>query len=139
MWRDMIGIERKAHSAHVAGQGLLGAGAHGKLSHPDGRIVRTWKTRAPKDYLNPAKSFQAGAKELTNEELPFEFLMNALRLTAGVESKLYAERTGLDLASLDEGRREAEQSGLMQVEPSRLAATDRGQLFLNDLLQKFLS
>lgn len=117
----------------------IGAGAHGKLSHPDGRIVRTWKTRAPKDYLNPAKSFQAGAKELTNEELPFEFLMNALRLTEGVESKLYAERTGLGLASLDEGRREAEQSGLMQVEPSRLAATDRGQLFLNDLLQKFLS
>ncbi|MCS4247487.1 radical SAM family heme chaperone HemW [Pseudomonas sp. BIGb0164] len=117
----------------------IGAGAHGKLSHPDGRIVRTWKTRAPKDYLNPAKSFQAGAKELTNEELPFEFLMNALRLTDGVDAKLYTERTGLDLASLDEGRREAEQSGLMQVEPSRLAATDRGQLFLNDLLQKFLS
>ena len=117
----------------------IGAGAHGKLSHPDGRIIRTWKTRAPKDYLNPAKSFQAGAKELTNDELPFEFLMNALRLTEGVDAKLYAERTGLDLASLDEGRRDAEQSGLMQVEPSRLAATDRGQLFLNDLLQKFLS
>ena len=117
----------------------IGAGAHGKLSHPDGRIVRTWKTRAPKDYLNPAKNYQAGAKELTNEELPFEFLMNALRLTDGVEARLYAERTGLELASLDEARREAEQSGLMQVEPSRLAATDRGQLFLNDLLQKFLS
>ncbi|MFO2462045.1 radical SAM family heme chaperone HemW [Pseudomonas sp. 15FMM2] len=117
----------------------IGAGAHGKLSHPDGRIVRTWKTRAPKDYLNPAKDFQAGAKELSNEELPFEFLMNALRLTDGVEARLYAERTGLELASLDDARREAEQSGLMQVEPSRLAATDRGQLFLNDLLQKFLS
>ncbi|MCT7036711.1 YggW family oxidoreductase, partial [Salmonella enterica subsp. enterica serovar Infantis] len=59
----------------------IGAGAHGKLSHPDGRIVRTWKTRAPKDYLNPAKSFLAGTNALTNEELPFEFLMNALRLT----------------------------------------------------------
>lgn len=117
----------------------IGAGAHGKLSHPDGRIVRTWKTRLPKDYLNPAKNFQAGSKELTDEELPFEFLMNALRLTDGVEARLYAERTGLTLESLDEGRREAEQSGLMQVEPSRLAATARGQLFLNDLLQTFLS
>ena len=117
----------------------IGAGAHGKLSHPDGRIVRTWKTRLPKDYLNPAKNFQAGEKILSNDELPFDFLMNALRLTAGVESRLYPERTGLSLDTLAEGRREAEQSGLMQVEPSRLAATERGQLFLNDLLQQFLS
>ncbi|MBK5526991.1 radical SAM family heme chaperone HemW [Pseudomonas sp. TH06] len=117
----------------------IGAGAHGKLSHPDGRIVRTWKTRLPKDYLNPAKSFQAGEKSLTNDEMPFEFLMNALRLTAGVESRLYPERTGLSLESLAEGRAAAEQSGLLQVEPSRLAATERGQLFLNDLLQQFLN
>ncbi|MDR6948844.1 oxygen-independent coproporphyrinogen-3 oxidase [Pseudomonas sp. 2957] len=117
----------------------IGAGAHGKLSHPDGRIVRTWKTRLPKDYLNPAKSFQAGEKSLSNDEMPFEFLMNALRLTAGVESRLYPERTGLSLETLAEGRREAEQSGLLQVEPSRLAATERGQLFLNDLLQQFLN
>lgn len=117
----------------------IGAGAHGKLSHPDGRIVRTWKTRLPKDYLNPAKSFQAGEKSLSNDEMPFEFLMNALRLTAGVESRLYPERTGLSLETLAEGRREAEQSGLLQVKPSRLAATERGQLFLNDLLQQFLN
>lgn len=116
----------------------IGAGAHGKLSHPDGRILRTWKTRLPKDYLNPAKQFKAGEKALGNEELPFEFLMNALRLTDGVDAALFAQRTGLDLDSLAEGRRQAEQSGLLQVEPSRLAATARGQLFLNDLLQYFL-
>lgn len=116
----------------------IGAGAHGKLSHPDGRIQRTWKTRLPKDYLNPAKPFKAGEKTLGNDELPFEFLMNALRLTDGVDAALFAERTGLDLASLAESRRQAEQSGLLQVEPSRLAATARGQLFLNDLLQYFL-
>ncbi|WP_260497894.1 radical SAM family heme chaperone HemW [Pseudomonas sp. MSSRFD41] len=116
----------------------IGAGAHGKLSHPDGRILRTWKTRLPKDYLNPAKPFKAGEKALDNDELPFEFLMNALRLTDGVDAALFAQRTGLDLASLAEGRRQAEQSGLLQVEPSRLAATPRGQLFLNDLLQFFL-
>jgi oxygen-independent coproporphyrinogen-3 oxidase len=65
--------------------------------------------------------------------------MNALRLTEGVPARLYPERTGLPLSTLAEGRREAEQSGLLQVEPSLLAATERGQLFLNDLLQKFLS
>ncbi len=117
----------------------IGAGAHGKLSHPDGRIVRTWKTRLPKDYLNPAKAFQAGEKNLANEELPFEFLMNALRLTAGVDAVLFAQRTGLSLDSLHAARAEAEQSGLLQVEPSRLVATARGQLFLNDLLQYFLT
>lgn len=116
----------------------IGAGAHGKLSHPDGRIVRTWKTRLPKDYLNPAKQFKAGEKTLTIDELPFEFLMNALRLTPGVDAELFAQRTGLPLQSLAAARAEAEQKGLLQVEPTRLVATARGQLFLNDLLQYFL-
>ncbi|NER61576.1 radical SAM family heme chaperone HemW [Pseudomonas sp. MAFF212428] len=117
----------------------IGAGAHGKLSHPDGRILRTWKTRLPKDYLNPDKPFKAGEKLLPVDELPFEFLMNALRLTEGVDAELFAQRTGLPLAQLAQARREAEQKGLLQVEPTRLVATARGQLFLNDLLQYFLT
>jgi putative oxygen-independent coproporphyrinogen III oxidase len=117
----------------------IGAGAHGKLSHPDGRIVRTWKTRLPKDYLNPAKAFKAGDKPLAVDELPFEFLMNALRLTHGVDAELFSQRTGLPLENLAGARREAEQRGLLQVEPTRLVATPRGQLFLNDLLQYFLT
>jgi oxygen-independent coproporphyrinogen-3 oxidase len=116
----------------------IGAGAHGKLSHPDGRIVRTWKTRLPKDYLNPAKPFKAGEKLLSLEELPFEFLMNALRLTNGVDAALFRERTGLSLDSLASARQQAEQHGLLHADPTRLAATPQGQLFLNDLLQYFL-
>ena len=68
----------------------------------------------------------------------YEEELNALRLTDGVDSSLYPQRTGLPLESLNEGRQAAEQSGLLQVEPTRLAATARGQLFLNDLLQHFL-
>ena len=117
----------------------IGAGAHGKLSHPDGRILRTWKTRLPKDYLNPAKPFKAGEKLLPVDELPFEFLMNALRLTDGVDAALFSQRTGLPLEQLKAARQEAEQKGLLQVEPTRLVATARGQLFLNDLLQYFLT
>ncbi|MCY1449615.1 Oxygen-independent coproporphyrinogen-III oxidase-like protein [compost metagenome] len=117
----------------------IGAGAHGKLSHPDGRILRTWKTRLPKDYLNPAKAFKAGEKLLPVDELPFEFLMNALRLTQGVDAELFSQRTGLPLEQLTAARREAEQKGLLQVESTRLVATPRGQLFLNDLLQYFLT
>ncbi|OCR26684.1 oxidase [Pseudomonas syringae] len=116
----------------------IGAGAHGKLSHPDGRIVRTWKTRLPKDYLNPAKPFKAGEKLLSVEELPFEFLMNALRLTNGVDAALFRQRTGLSLDSLASARQQAEQRGLLLADPTRLVATPQGQLFLNDLLQYFL-
>ncbi|MET0946868.1 MAG: radical SAM family heme chaperone HemW [Pseudomonas sp.] len=116
----------------------IGAGAHGKLSHPDGRIVRTWKTRLPKDYLNPAKPFKAGEKLLSAEELPFEFLMNALRLTNGVDAALFGQRTGLSLDSLASARQQAEQRGLLLPDPTRLVATPQGQLFLNDLLQYFL-
>lgn len=117
----------------------IGAGAHGKLTFADGRILRTWKTRLPKDYLNLAKPFKAGEKLLPVDELPFEFLMNALRLTDGVEAELFTQRTGLPLEQLREARRAAEQKGLLQVEPDRLVATPRGQLFLNDLLQYFLT
>lgn len=117
----------------------IGAGAHGKLSLADGRIVRTWKTRLPKDYLNSEKPYKAGEKVLPIDELPFEFLINALRLTQGVEADLFTRRTGQPLAQLADARRNAEQKGLLRVEPDRLAATARGQLFLNDLLQYFLT
>jgi len=116
----------------------IGAGAHAKLSSPDGRIVRTWKTRLPKDYLDAAKAFQAGERLLDAGELPFEFLMNVLRLSEGVPAALFEQRTGLPLASLDAARREAEARQLLQADPTRLVATREGQLFLNDLLQHFL-
>jgi len=116
----------------------IGAGAHAKLSDPDGTIRRAWKTRLPKDYLAPGKPFRAGERRLEADELPFEFLMNALRLTEGVPAADFPARTGLPLAHLDVGRREAEARGLLRPDPARLVATPRGHLFLNDLLQGFL-
>ncbi|MGP9825695.1 radical SAM family heme chaperone HemW [Ectopseudomonas khazarica] len=117
----------------------IGAGAHAKRSTPDGRILRTWKTRLPKDYLDPSKAYQAGERVLDAEELPFEFLMNVLRLTEGAPVELFSQRTGLPLAQLDGARREGERLGLLQTDDRRLVATARGQLFLNDLLQLFLA
>ncbi len=116
----------------------IGAGAHAKLSAPDGKIQRAWKTRLPKDYLDPAKAFQAGERVLGADELPFEFLMNVLRLTEGVPASLFTERTGLPLTSLDAARAEAQARKLLRSDPERLCATTEGQLFLNDLLQHFL-
>ena len=116
----------------------IGAGAHAKLSTPAGHIQRTWKTRLPKDYLDPVKAFQAGERVLEAGELPFEYLMNVLRLTEGAPAELFSQRTGLPLQQLEQARREAERQGLLQADPARLVATAKGQLFLNDLLQLFL-
>jgi len=116
----------------------IGAGAHAKLSRPDGSICRSWKTRLPKDYLDRSKRFSAGERPLSADELPFEFLMNVLRLTDGVASELFTQRTGLPLSQLAAARAEAEQRGLLHSDPTRLSATREGQLFLNDLLQHFL-
>ncbi len=116
----------------------IGAGAHAKLSSPDGRISRSWKTRLPKDYLDPAKRFGAGERVLGADELPFEFLMNVLRLTDGVASELFTRRSGLPLSLLADARAQAVKRGLLHADPARLAATREGQLFLNDLLQYFL-
>ena len=116
----------------------LGAGAHGKWTAADGEIYRHWKTRLPKDYLDPDKRFRAGHKQLARDELPFEFLMNVLRLTDGMPSLMFTQRTGLSLDRLAAGRRDAEARGLLEPDPQRLVATAKGQLFLNDLLQLFL-
>ena len=116
----------------------LGAGAHGKWTAADGEIYRHWKTRLPKDYLDPDKRFRADHKQLAQDELPFEFLMNVLRLTDGMPSLMFTQRTGLSLDRLAAGRRDAEARGLLEPDPQRLVATAKGQLFLNDLLQLFL-
>lgn len=116
----------------------IGAGAHAKLSGPNGDIRRTWKTRLPKDYLDAGKPFQAGEKRLVAEDLPFEFMMNALRLVDGVPAERFSERTGLPLSSIASACAGARQAGLLDEDPGRLRPTAHGQLFLNDLLQRFL-
>ena len=117
----------------------IGAGAHGKQSTLQGAILRSWKTRLPKDYLAARRNFRAGERLLSRDELPFEFLMNALRLNDGVPAALFPRRTGIPLAALDTARRHCEALGLLHADPQRLCATARGQLFLNDLLQHFLA
>lgn len=117
----------------------IGAGAHGKVSDPNGRIQRTWKTRQPSDYLDVETPFLAGSAALAADDLPFEFLMNALRLTDGVALQLFSERTGLSVDVLQDGLTQARQRGLLSDDPARLAASAQGQLFLNDLLHIFLT
>jgi len=116
----------------------IGAGAHGKWTTKDGKIYRNWKTRLPKDYLNPAKSFSAGQRLLAKEELPFEFMLGALRLNQGAPTSLFTQRCALDINYLDKPRQKAEQLGLLQADNHQLVTTEKGRLFLNDLLQLFM-
>ena len=113
----------------------IGAGAHGKLTDGD-NIYRNWKTRMPAHYLNPEKSFEAGRRMLAAAELPIEFMMNALRLNAGVPEQLFAEHTGMNLDVLAEQRSFAIKQGLLE-NSDRLQPTHQGRLFLNNLLEIF--
>ncbi len=117
----------------------IGAGAHSKLSFAD-RIVRQMRVKHPHDYLEKTAAGVPVQQEqrIAAEELPFEFMMNALRLIDGVELRLFAERTGVPVHALYKPLDAAEQSGLIERDHVRVRPTLRGQRFLNDLLQIFL-
>ena len=117
----------------------LGAGAHGKVSLAD-RIVREARWKHPRDYVQKVAAGQPATerREVTREEIGFEFMLNALRLTEGVPAALFAERTGFPLAVVARPLAEGAQRGLIVDDPSRLAATELGQRFLNTTLELFL-
>ena len=118
----------------------IGAGAHGKVTLPDQqRIVRYSKTRLPRHYLARSDHFYAEQQNLTEKDLPFEFMMNALRLAEGVPQALFAERTGLHFERIEPLWQGLHKRGLVCAQDSgRLACTTQGYLFLNDVLSTFL-
>jgi len=117
----------------------IGAGAHGKLSFAH-RVARTVKLRDPRRYMEQALAGQALASmdEVPRADLPFEFMLNALRLKDGVALQDFMDRTGLPLSSIEPALREGEQRGLLLRESGRVAPTTRGLDFLSDLQSLFL-
>ena len=115
----------------------IGAGAHGKITEANGRIRRYWKTRLPLDYMAAETPFTAGERWLSPEELPLEFLMNALRLSEGVDSTLFSERTSVGLGAITEQLIALRDRGLMVEDPHRLRTTELGFRFLNDVIAEF--
>jgi putative oxygen-independent coproporphyrinogen III oxidase len=117
----------------------IGAGAHAKLSFPD-RIVRQLRWKQPKQYLAKIAEGVPLQEEtlVSREEVGFEFMLNALRLTEGVPASFFAERTGYPLAIVSRALEEATQRGLLEPDPQRLRATELGRRFQNDLLELFL-
>ncbi len=117
----------------------IGPGAHGKLSSHEG-IRREMRHKHPARYLEGATrgDFIQEAREVDVAELPFEFMMNALRLNAGVPARLFAERTGVPLAAISTQLQTAQERGLLAPFNERIRPSARGRRFLNDLLQVFL-
>ena len=117
----------------------IGAGAHSKLSFAH-RIVRQVRFRDPQRYMDQALAGQALAQdnEVRRGDLPFEFMLNALRLRSGFALQDFVERTGLALTAIEAPLQEAERKGLILRDLGRVKPTPRGFDFLSDLQELFL-
>ncbi|MDQ2076598.1 radical SAM family heme chaperone HemW [Marinimicrobium sp. ABcell2] len=126
----------------------VGAGAHGKITLPEqAQILRLWKTRLPKHYLEKGKPsagvtehsnpFMAGQEFMEPQARPLDFLLNALRLNEGVTAEIFRERTGLGMDALEPQWSELRTLGLVGSDNSRLTTTALGRRFLNDVLGRY--
>ncbi len=118
----------------------IGAGAHSKLSFAH-RIVRQVRWREPGLYTENALAGEAVTQEaeVSRADLPFEYMLNALRLRDGFKLQDFTEKTGLPVSALQTGLDEAERKGLIERDLTSLRPTERGFDFLNDLQSLFLS
>ena len=119
----------------------IGAGAHGKLSDASsGEIVRTSKVKLPRSYLERAARADAfgTTQTVAREQLPFEFMLNALRLDEGIAMTEFERRTGLARETLDAPLALARERDWIETDPARLQPTESGRRFLNDLIELFL-
>ncbi len=117
----------------------IGAGAHGKLSFAH-RVLRQVRWRDPQLYMDHALKGQplASEEEVSPADLPFEFMLNALRLREGFALSLFNERTGLPLSRIVPALQQAEARGWITRDPASVRPTERGFDFLSDLQELFL-
>ena len=118
----------------------IGAGAHSKLSFPH-RVVRQTRFREPATYMAQSLAGRAVSQheEVARQQLPFEFMLNAMRLREGFELARFTERTGLPLTAIQLALAQAEQRGLIERDFTHAWPTERGFDFLNDLQALFLT
>ncbi len=119
----------------------IGAGAHGKISDAaSGQVHRRWKSRLPKAYMDagggPARI--GGDSVVSAAELPFEYMLNALRLVDGVPSEDFTARTGLMPETIARALTAGRQRGWLMDDPQKLHTTPLGQRFLNDVIASFM-
>jgi putative oxygen-independent coproporphyrinogen III oxidase len=115
----------------------LGAGAHGKISWPDGRIGRYSHTRLPQDYMQAAGSNKVQWQWVQDAQLPLEFMLNALRLRQGVTTALWSAHTGQPLQKIITTVEQLQERGLLEARSDRIVTTALGFRFLNEVVQSF--
>lgn len=118
-----------------------GAGAHGKITDPDGTVRRYAKPASPRAWMEAALAGRTAnaAAAVAGEDLAFEYMLNALRLPGGFAVADFEARTGLGAAALEPGLAAARSRGLIAADGTgRLRPTDLGMRFLNDLQALFL-
>ena len=119
----------------------IGAGAHGKLTlGADQQVLRRWKVKHPTEYLAKAGTAAAigGDEVLSPQRLPFDYMLNALRLNDGVPAALFEARTGLPLAAIADRLADARARGWLEPDPAWLRPTELGRRFANDVIGLFL-
>jgi coproporphyrinogen III oxidase-like Fe-S oxidoreductase len=119
----------------------IGAGAHGKITSSNGVATRNWKIKHPTSYLrNAANSgdFNGDVNQVKEHDLPFEFMLNALRLSDGFELALFEQRTGLNSNTIIEQLAKHQELGLITQEKQRVSLSERGKAMLNSMLQDYL-
>ncbi len=118
----------------------IGAGAHSKLSFHD-KVLRQARYKQPQAYMDAVARGEPLQEqhEVSHRDIAFEFMMNALRLSEGFDAGLFTERTSLPLLAIRRELEEAEKRGLLSRDLQRIAPTQQGQRFLNDLLEIFLA
>ena len=118
----------------------IGAGAHSKLSFAH-RVVRQVRFREPRLYMDQALAGRAMAQDddVRRADLPFEYMLNALRLREGFALQDFMARTGLPVTAIAKGLETAERKGLIERDMVRVRPTERGFDFLSDLQALFLA
>lgn len=118
----------------------LGPGAHGKITLVEqNRLVRTRKTRLPRDYLNTSRLLVRHEEDVAEVDRPFDYFINSLRLTDGMPLEHFSQATGLPLSSIEERLNSLVNQGLLEFDHQRLRTTARGFLYLNDILSEWLA
>lgn len=115
----------------------IGAGAHGKIT-TNTEVMRYWKYRQPKDYLQHVENYRAETQKISVSQLPFEFMLNALRLKKPISEVFFQQRTGLNFSAIEKPLQTAEEKGLLTLGTNVFVVTERGHLFLNDLITLFM-
>lgn len=117
----------------------IGPGAHGKMTQNEG-VIRYWKVRHPRQYLQAetAADLVGDCKTLSPSDLVLETMLNGLRLNNGVSLDVVEQRSGLPLSLWQEKWKSLQDKGLLEIENNHVKASEKGRLFLNDVLDCFI-